>query len=157
MPLVTVISRSPEDTATIAQAVAPHLRAGDAVLLDGDLAAGKTYFVKALAAALGSMEAVTSPTFSIVNFYAHPCGQILHMDAYRLESVAEYRDLALDEYAESAIMLVEWGERVVEAFPSHLSIAFAIDGDTRTLTFDAAGARWRDALPALAQSVGAAA
>ncbi len=156
MQSFTILSRSPEDTAVIARAVALDLRAGDVLLLNGDLAAGKTHFVKALAAALGSSDTVTSPTFSIANFYARPGGRILHMDAYRLGGVAEFRDLALDEYFETAITVVEWGERVADAVPACLSIAFEIDDAQRRLTFTARGARWADALPILARRLGAA-
>lgn len=154
MQSFTVISRSPEDTGAIAAAVAPALRAGDVVLLNGGLAAGKTTFVKALARALGSTDAVTSPTFSIANFYTRPAGQILHIDAYRLGGVAEFRDLALDDYFETAITVIEWGERVAEAFQNHLSIGFAAGDAERKLTFAASGARWADALSVLAQRLG---
>lgn len=155
MQSFTVSSRSPEDTYAIARAVAPGLRLGDVVLISGGLAAGKTYFVKALADALGSADVVTSPTFSIANFYARAGGPILHMDVYRLASVNEFRDLALDDYFETSITLIEWGEQVAEAFPDHLWVAFAVDDENRTLTFSARGARWSNALPTLAQSLGA--
>ncbi len=155
MQSFTVLSRSPEDTAAIARALAPALRAGDVVLLSGGLAAGKTHFVKALAQALGSADAVTSPTFSIANFYARPGGQILHMDAYRLGGVAEFRDLALDDHFETGITLIEWGDRVAAAFRTHLSLAFETDDTERRLTFSAHGARWLSAMPALAQQLGA--
>lgn len=155
MQSFTVTSSSPEETAAIARAVATDLRASDVVLLNGDLAAGKTHFVKALAQTLGSTDTVTSPTFSIANFYARPGGQILHMDAYRLGGVSEFRDLALDEYFETAITVIEWGERVADAVPSCLSIAFEIDHADRRLTFTARGARWADAFPILAQRLDA--
>lgn len=156
MQSFTVRSRSPEDTTAVARAVAPWLVAGDMVLLNGDLAAGKTHFVKALAAALGSTDTVTSPTFSIANFYARPDGQILHMDAYRLAGVPEFRDLALDDYFETAITVIEWGERVAEAVPCCLSIAFEIDDEERRLVFSGRGARWSGVLSELAQHVGVA-
>lgn len=156
MQTFTVISQSPEDTAAVARAVAPEVRAGDMLLLNGDLAAGKTHFVKALAAALGSTDTVTSPTFSIANFYTRPDGQILHMDAYRLGGVAEFRDLALDDYFKTAITVIEWGERVAEAVPVCLSIAFETDEEGRRLIFTARGARWADALSTLAARLGVA-
>ena len=126
------------------------------VLLSGGLSAGKTHFTKALAQGLGSHDPVTSPTFSIANFYARADGQILHLDAYRLESIAAFRDLALDEYFETAITVIEWGERVAEAFQTHLSITIAQDDGERALTFLACGARWRDGLPELARRLGVA-
>jgi tRNA threonylcarbamoyladenosine biosynthesis protein TsaE len=119
----SVLSRSPADTAAIADRLAPRLRPGDVVLLTGDLAAGKTTLVQALAAALGSDDPVTSPTFALVQNYTGISGPILHADAYRLAGIHEFRDLGLDEFIEESITLIEWGESVAEDFPCHLSIA----------------------------------
>lgn len=149
-----VRSTSPAETRALAAALAPHLGAGDVVLLDGDLAAGKTLFVTALAEALGADDAVTSPTFAIAQFYAGARGPILHMDVYRLEDMAAFRDLALDDYFPDSITLIEWGERVATAFPQHLSIRIDAEGDARRLTFTAHGPRWTAALPAIAKALG---
>lgn len=153
MTHLVVKSPSPERTAAIAAALAPHLRAGDVLLLDGDLAAGKTHFVAALAQALGAREQVTSPTFAIAQFYTGDAGPILHMDAYRLESLAAFRDLALDDYFETSIVAIEWGSKVAAAFPEHLAIAFDIEGDSRTLTFSPEGPRWTSAMTAIARAL----
>lgn len=152
----TLQSDSPERTDAIAAALAPALKPGDVVLLDGDLAAGKTHFAGALARALGVREAVTSPTFAIAQFYASGAGPILHIDAYRLESLEAFRDLALDTYLETSIVLIEWGERVSAAFAEHLSVVLEVDADTRTLKFSAGGPRWTAALPALRVALEAA-
>lgn len=117
-----VLSDSPERTGVIMAALAPHLEAGDVVLLTGGLAAGKTTAVKALAAAIGSVDTVTSPTFALVNLYPASVAPILHIDAYRLSGVHEFRDLGLDEYIEEAITLIEWGEVVAGDFPCHLIV-----------------------------------
>src|SRR5690348_342361 len=98
MDSVAVTTKGAEGTGTIAGLLAPHLRPGDAVLLKGGLATGKTTFVKALAAAMGSTALVTSPTFTLAQFYPSPQGTILHVDAYRLSGIHEYRDLGLDDY-----------------------------------------------------------
>jgi tRNA threonylcarbamoyladenosine biosynthesis protein TsaE len=150
---LSVPSRSVADTAAVARALAPHLRAGDVVLLDGDVAAGKTAFVAALAATLGAAGPVTSPTYAIAQFY--PCARapILHMDVYRLDDMAAFRDLALDEHFPDAITLIEWGEKVAAAFPEHLSVRIALDGDARTLTLTPFGARWTAAFPAIARAL----
>ena len=95
MTEVSVICRGRERTRAIAAALAPLLQPGDAMLLKGPLASGKTAFVQELVAALGSTAEVTSPTFTIAQFYQIPSGTFLHIDAYRLSSVAEFRDLAL--------------------------------------------------------------
>ena len=154
MQSVTIVSLSPEATGAIAAALAPHLRAGDVVLLNGGLAAGKTHFVKALVQALGSTDTVTSPTFSIANFYACDAAAILHIDTYRLAGLAAFHDLALETYVETSITLIEWGERVASAFPAHLSVAFDMRDDIRVLTISANGARWGDVVPALAAQLG---
>ena len=156
MKSLEILSRSQEETAAVAVAVAPELRAGDVVLLSGGLAAGKTYFVQALARALGSDEPVTSPTFSIANFYACDRAAILHIDTYRLASVAEFNDLALDAYMDGSITLIEWGERVSAVFPTHLAITIDVNEHDRALTIGAHGARWLDAVPAIAGRLGIA-
>jgi tRNA threonylcarbamoyladenosine biosynthesis protein TsaE len=100
MSSFTVVSRGAEQTARIASVLAPRLTGGDAVLLTGDLAAGKTTFVKATVAALGADDVVTSPTFTLAQFYPSGRVPVLHIDTYRLADLAEYRDLGLDEHYE---------------------------------------------------------
>ena len=77
---IRVVAESPARTAAVAAAVAGQLRAGDVVLLHGELAAGKTTFVAAAAAALGSPDQVTSPTFMLAQFYAGGRVPVLHVD-----------------------------------------------------------------------------
>jgi tRNA threonylcarbamoyladenosine biosynthesis protein TsaE len=130
--------------------LAQRLRAGDTVLLKGDLAAGKTTFIKAAAAALGSADVVTSPTFALAQFYRTPGARILHIDTYRLADVAEYRDLALEEYAEESITFIEWGDKIAGEFPCYLEIDFHQgEGDQRTLTFASGCDRWTAEMPGL--------
>jgi tRNA threonylcarbamoyladenosine biosynthesis protein TsaE len=150
MASFSVRSRSPEETGRIGAALASRLRRGDTVLLKGDLAAGKTTLVKAVTAALGSTDVVTSPTFALAQFYRAPDTRVLHIDTYRLADIAEYRDLALDEYAEESITLVEWGEKIATEFPCHLEIEFDHgDGDERTLSFASDCDRWTAQMPGL--------
>ncbi|MDR7281062.1 tRNA (adenosine(37)-N6)-threonylcarbamoyltransferase complex ATPase subunit type 1 TsaE [Catenuloplanes atrovinosus] len=144
----SVVSGSPAQTALIATALAERLRPGDIVLLSGNLAAGKTTFVKAVAEALGSTDPVTSPTFALAQFYATKESRILHVDTYRLADVEEYRDLGLEEYQEDAISLIEWGEKIAGEFPCHLAVSFVAtdEADGRSLTFSATCDRWTGAL-----------
>jgi tRNA threonylcarbamoyladenosine biosynthesis protein TsaE len=114
-------SRAVEDTRGVAGRLAPLCRAGDVVLLVGDLGAGKTAFAQGFAAALGVEGPVTSPTFALMRQYR--CGQdspvrvLIHADVYRTESLAEVADLALAELVEEdAVALVEWGDRAALAF-----------------------------------------
>lgn len=141
-----------EETARVAGALAPLLRPGDSILLKGRLAGGKTAFVQELVAALGSKAEVTSPTFTLAQFYPIPAGTFLHIDAYRLSSVAEFRDLALDEYISESITAIEWGDIVEHDFPSSLTIDFEFvenEDNWRKLTFSAAAERWQPVLVSL--------
>lgn len=142
----------PEGTARVASEIAAHLGAGDAVLLTGDLAAGKTTFVSALVAALGSDAAVSSPTFSLAQFYDTPGPRVLHVDTYRLADLTEFRDLGLDEYLDEVVALVEWGGLVAGEFVDPLSIHLATlpdDATAREITMRG-GARWVPVLDAVA-------
>ena len=140
-----VVCRGIAETERVAAALAPLLRPGDGLLLDGKLAAGKTLFVKALARALGSADAVTSPTYAIAHFYETPLGKLLHVDAYRLSGPAEFRDLGLDAWFAAAITVVEWGSIIAGELADPLTVEFdfvAGDDGARRLTFAAAGGRW---------------
>jgi tRNA threonylcarbamoyladenosine biosynthesis protein TsaE len=142
---VRVPADSPGRTARVAAAVADRLRAGDVVLLHGDLAAGKTTFVTAAAAALGSPDQVTSPTFMLAQFYAGGRLPVLHIDTYRLAGVAEFRDLGLEEQLADSVTFVEWGGLVAGELPEHLAVTLEpdpADEQARTITIQAHGARW---------------
>ena len=149
MNVLTVTCRSREETRGVALALAPVLQAGDAMMLKGPLASGKTAFVQELVAALGSKAEVTSPTFTIAQFYPLPSATFLHIDAYRLSSVAEFRDLALEDFVPESITAVEWGDIVEEDFSNALSIVFEFvpgEDNSRRLTFFAAAERWQAVL-----------
>jgi len=144
------------DTAEVdaaAARLAACLRIGDVVLLDGPIGAGKTHFVRALAAAMGSNDNVTSPTYTIMHVYETDRGQLLHLDAYRLSGVAEYRDLGIDDLSPDAVTVVEWGGTVAGAHPEHLMIEFCLvedDDNARSLHFIGVGQRWAGTVGELA-------
>jgi len=145
----SVTCKGREETAHVAAALAPFLRAGDAMMLKGPLASGKTAFVQELVAALGSRAEVTSPTFTLAQFYQLPAGTFLHIDAYRLSSVAEFRDLALEDFVPESITAVEWGDVVEQDFPNALTITFEFvpnQDSWRKLTFSATSERWQPVL-----------
>jgi tRNA threonylcarbamoyladenosine biosynthesis protein TsaE len=153
---VSVVCKSREETRAVAVALAPLLRPGDAMMLKGPLASGKTAFVQELVAALGSTAEVTSPTFTIAQFYPLPSSTFLHIDAYRLSSVAEFRDLALEDFVAESITAVEWGDIVEQEFPNGLSIDFEFvenEDNSRRLTFSAAAEKWQPVLLALQNQV----
>ena len=111
-----LVLAAPEDTVAFGARVGKALRAGDLVLLSGDLGAGKTTFTRGLADALGVRGPVTSPTFVIARVHPSLVGgpQLVHVDAYRLASLAEVDDLDLDTDAQDAVTVVEWGRGLVE-------------------------------------------
>jgi tRNA threonylcarbamoyladenosine biosynthesis protein TsaE len=145
----SVTCKGRAETAFVAATLAPLLRGGDAMLLKGALAGGKTAFVQELVAALGSKAEVTSPTFTLAQFYPLPSGTFLHIDAYRLSSIAEFRDLALEDFVPESITAVEWGNIVEQDFPNALSIEFEFvpnQDNWRKLTFSATAERWQPVL-----------
>ena len=92
---------------------------GYVIALHGDLGAGKTTFVQALAAALGVKRPVTSPTFTLVGEYPLPDGRrLVHADLYRLRPGTDLESIGFDEYLNSdAIVAIEWAERAADALP----------------------------------------
>jgi tRNA threonylcarbamoyladenosine biosynthesis protein TsaE len=83
-------------------------------LLSGEMGAGKTTLVKAVAEALGSPDTVSSPTFSVVNEYLYPGGSLYHFDLYRLKDENELWDAGFEEYLASGnVCLIEWPELAV--------------------------------------------
>jgi tRNA threonylcarbamoyladenosine biosynthesis protein TsaE len=118
IPKVSLISSSEEETKQCAQSLARQLKAGDIVLLQGDLGAGKTTFVKGLAQAFKvSTKKVNSPTFVIMNYYKGKM-PLYHFDLYRLERSKEIDTLDFDEYFYGeGISLIEWPERLGEYKP----------------------------------------
>ena len=102
------------ETEALAAGLAGTLDRGDAVLLFGDLGAGKTAFVRGLARGIGAdPDEVSSPTFTLVQEYR---GRLLlrHLDLYRLERREEVIDLGIDEMRDGAVLAVEWAERLPE-------------------------------------------
>ncbi|HEX9365794.1 MAG TPA: tRNA (adenosine(37)-N6)-threonylcarbamoyltransferase complex ATPase subunit type 1 TsaE [Vicinamibacterales bacterium] len=103
---------SESETEAAGEALGRDLRAGDVVLLYGDLGAGKTAFVRGMARGIGANPAdVSSPTFTIVQEYAGPSATLYHVDLYRLEG-AEIDDLGLEDLVSGdGIVAIEWAER----------------------------------------------
>lgn len=141
-----------DDTRALGSRVAALLRAGDLVVLSGDLGAGKTTFTQGLGAALGVRGDVTSPTFVISRVHPSVVGgpALVHVDAYRLGGVAELDDLDLDTSLEDAVTVVEWGTGVAEGLAENrLEIEIlrphgeaADDSETRSVRVAAVGPRW---------------
>jgi tRNA threonylcarbamoyladenosine biosynthesis protein TsaE len=132
----TFITQSEADTARSARELAASLQTGDVVLLFGDLGAGKTAFVKGLAAGLGvAPQDVSSPTFTIVQEYRGGRLTLFHVDLYRLSDPREIDDLGLDEIAADGILAIEWAEKLPREVPGAVVVRIEHgDGDTRRIT-----------------------
>ena len=111
------ISNSREATEVFAREYAKTLKAGDVVLLDGDMGAGKTVFSKGVAKGLGIQEEVTSPTYAYMNDYD---GRLFHYDCYRIESLAQAESLGLADYFDmGGICLIEWAQNIAGLLPKN--------------------------------------
>lgn len=115
MPINTAHLTLPDESATkaLAEGMAHRLRPGDTILLEGPIGAGKSAFARALIRSrLGTTEDVPSPTFTLVQTYEHPEGDIWHCDLYRLTNPDEAFELGLEEAFTQAICLIEWPDRL---------------------------------------------
>ncbi len=108
-------SDGPEATERAGAELAARLRPGDAVLVSGELGAGKTTFVRGACRALGVSEPVVSPTFTLGRRYRGGALMVSHLDLYRLEGMAGEEPGLLDDYlTPDAIAFVEWPERAAD-------------------------------------------
>jgi tRNA threonylcarbamoyladenosine biosynthesis protein TsaE len=127
-----------DDTAGCALQLAPILGAGDCILLEGNLGAGKTHFARSLIqrrlAEFGKIEDIPSPTYTLVQIYHAGPLEIWHADLYRLESADEMIELGLDEAFDNALVLIEWPDRLGDMAPADaLWLRFEICEDGRVL------------------------
>ena len=145
-----IISNSEDATRMAAQKIANLFHSGDIIILDGDLGAGKTYFVKGFTEGLHSNDPVSSPTFSIANFYRTDVSDILHIDLYRIANMDEFNDLGLYDFFDQSIVLMEWGKKFAAYFEEYFLISFEINDDnTRTLTLTSQGYKYDSIMDAL--------
>ena len=151
---------SAEDTRALGLRLAGLLRAGDLVVLTGDLGAGKTTLTQGIGAGLGVRGEVTSPTFVIARVHPGPGPDLVHVDAYRLGGALEIDDLDLDASIEESVTVVEWGAGKVERLSTdrlEVQLTQLNDGSTRTALLCAVGWRWlerADELAAMAEGAG---
>lgn len=163
MPSPTLQLRvsSLQQTHAVAASLAMIARAGDVILLAGEMGAGKTAFAQGFGRALGVAEPITSPTFTLLHSYDTPGATLHHADLYRLERLAEVADLALAELAEfDGIVVVEWGDVAESTFADHLVVRLefvADDTDARAITIAPVGATWAKRWAQLTEAVGEAA
>lgn len=148
---MTILVETPEAMAALGATIARQLRAGDLVLLNGELGAGKTTLTRGIGEALGVRGAVTSPTFVLARTHPRdPEAPLVHVDAYRLGSAMELDDLDID-YAAS-IVVVEWGAGLLDGVAeSWLTVDIArphggeaeAEVEPREVTLTGHGPRWQ--------------
>lgn len=122
--LVTSLARMNTISREYAHTLRVHREKATVVTFSGDLGAGKTTFIQGMLRALGVTESVTSPTFVIQKIYpltGQAFSQVVHVDAYRLQSVRELEVLGWEALMANphALVLVEWPEKIAEAIPPH--------------------------------------
>ena len=140
----------PETMRAVGERIAALLRAGDLVLVGGELGAGKTTFAQGVGAGLRVRGPVTSPTFVIARVHPSLCGgpPLVHADAYRLRGWDELEDLDLEATLDQAVTLVEWGEGLAEGLgPDRLEVHIhrteGVDfGEVREVRITPVGDRW---------------
>jgi tRNA threonylcarbamoyladenosine biosynthesis protein TsaE len=131
------VTHSEDETTTVARELAADVKAGDVILLSGNLGAGKTAFVRGLAAGLGiDPEEVSSPTFTIVHEYRGGRLTLYHADLYRLDRVAT-DDLGLEEMGVAdGVLAIEWPNRLSHPMPGARTIEIEIvDENTRRISW----------------------
>ena len=140
-------SHSSEQTRRLGMRLGAVLQTGDVICLQGELGAGKTTFVQGLSSGWGSLDAVSSPTFVLVNVYSRADGsQLFHLDTYRLESAPEAEELDLDAMLGAGPLVIEWPERMVGVLPPErlwIKLNY-VDEDRRELTFLPVGKHYID-------------
>ena len=142
---LVLLSDSPRETQRIGRRLARRLRAGDVVLLQGELGAGKTCLAQGIGAGLGVSAPVKSSAFVLLNEYDGHLKMYL-ADLYRLEEPSEVADLALEETAADGVLVIEWPDRAWDEMPEErLLVRLEWTGDrARRLTLEPRGARYRD-------------
>ena len=145
--MTTIVVPTADDMRALGNNLAALLQPGDLIVLTGGLGAGKTTFVQGIGAGLGVTGPVVSPTFVIARVHRDGRVPLVHVDAYRLGSVAEVDDLDLDAVLDESVTVVEWGEGLVEDLAGdRLEVRLERSSDpgdeTRRVTLTGVGPRW---------------
>lgn len=146
-----------EETRDLATSVAGLARAGDVLVLAGDLGAGKTAFVQGFGRGLGVVDRITSPTFTLVHVYDGGRLPVHHLDVYRLDQLSEALDLGLAEMLEDGgVVLIEWGDAISPLLPHdylEVRLTFGEGDDDRHLSIRAVGSSWTNRMTPLQSAV----
>jgi tRNA threonylcarbamoyladenosine biosynthesis protein TsaE len=132
---VDVTTNSAMETIEFGRRFGSQLKGGEVIALVGPLGAGKTHLIKGIVAGLGAEDAaneVTSPTFVLVNEYSGRL-EVFHMDAYRLDSIAQFEQIGFDDYCHpGSVVLIEWADKIEQALTgiSYIKIELSHLGQT---------------------------
>jgi tRNA threonylcarbamoyladenosine biosynthesis protein TsaE len=151
-----IFSRSPEQTRRVGMRLGGLLHGGDVICLQGELGAGKTTLVQGLAQGWGSLDAVSSPTYVLVNIYRRPdSSSLFHLDSYRIETVLEAAELDLDDMLLQGPLVIEWPERIKPILPKeYLWVQLSYqDDEQRAMLFNPHGGRYLELMDEFRQSV----
>lgn len=143
---MTIHAATPATTRKLGERIGRMLRAGDVVLLSGELGAGKTVLAQGIGRGLGVTDPIKSSSFVIMNEYEGAPLRLFHADLYRLEDPEQVAELALDELASKGVLVIEWPERAPdEVPPEHLLVRLAYEGaKSRTIEIEATGECYED-------------
>jgi tRNA threonylcarbamoyladenosine biosynthesis protein TsaE len=154
--MIRLRTKSVDDTRALAFEVAALSRPGDIILVAGDLGSGKTAFAQGFGRALGVVELITSPTFTLVRSYEGGRFPLIHVDVYRLDHLQELVDLGIPEILESdGVTLIEWGDVVAPLLPPdflEVSLELGTSDDERFLTLRGIGTSWSSRMGALGRA-----
>lgn len=124
-----VITDSPAETIALGERIGSQLKGGEVIALIGNLGTGKTHLIKGIAKGTGATDQsnVNSPTFVLVNEYSSETGslEVYHIDAYRIDSVAEFEELGFDDFCyPTSVVLIEWADKILPALKNvdHITI-----------------------------------
>ena len=145
--MLEYFSNSIDDTKQLGMEFAKRLKAGDIIVLSGDLGSGKTVFVSGFLSFYGKESEATSPTFTIVNEHDLDKNlKLFHFDVYRFDFEEEFTAIGGEEFYDKGICIIEWGEKIRNLLPKeYLEIVISRNGNdisSRRITFNPVGEKY---------------
>lgn len=137
MSEISLIIHSESELSVVAKMLVEQAGSCKIFCLKGELGAGKTSLVKAIAAELNAEDLISSPTYSIINEYIYPSGNIYHMDLYRLNDVEEAIDIGIEDYLYADhYVFIEWADIILSMLPAHHTVNIEVlDDYARKIVF----------------------
>lgn len=112
-----IITKSQQETENFAKEIGKKLKGDEIIALYGDLGVGKTVFTRGLVSCFGTKNAVTSPTFTLVNEYVAPKFKIYHFDMYRIKNLEDLESTGFFDYMHRGVFVIEWSENIENYLP----------------------------------------